>query len=410
MKRKNYDIDMCNGPLVGKMLLFAVTLMLSGILQILFNAVDTVVVGNYVGYEALAAVGSTSSLIFLLTVLFLGLSVGTNVLVARYCGLGNSKDLSETVYTSVAVSLICGVGLTSVGVLGARPFPTLMGTPANILNLSVLYMRVYFLDMPAMLTYNLGAAVLCAVGDTRRPLYFLIFSGGINVLLNLLFVLALRWSVAGSALAPSVRRPFPPSWSFLVLIRTEGPMRLRIPELRVSRQKPLGMLRIGIPAGIQGIVFSLSNVLIQSSINSFGSVVVAGSTAAANIEGFVTTSMNAFHQTTVSFPDQNYGAHKYSRIVRTCCSLCPLIWRWVWCLGMAHTFSAGRCWAFIRAAAGQSPLARNAFSISCSAFQTCRLQLGMGSSSVFSVLPDVEKRHCCGLSAVLKIHRAAPSC
>lgn len=159
------------------------------------------------------------------------------------------------------MSLICGVGLTSVGVLGARPFPTLMGTPANILNLSVLYMRVYFLNMPAILTYNLGAAVLRAVGDTRRPL------------------------------------------SFLVLIRTQGPMRLRIPELRVSRQKPLGMLHIGIPAGIQGIVFSLSNELIQSSINSFGSVVVAGSTAATNIEGFVTTSMNAFHQTTVSFPN-----------------------------------------------------------------------------------------------------------
>ncbi|MNM84873.1 Multidrug export protein MepA [compost metagenome] len=316
MERKSYQMDMSDGPLTRKMLFFSIPLMLSGILQLVFNAINTIVVGKYVGSEALAAVGSTSSLIFLLTSLFLGLSVGSTVLTANFFGSKNERDISETVHTSMAMGLVCGIGLMFVGILGARPLLTLMGTPTDILDLAVLYMRVYFIGMPAILTYNLGSAVLRAVGDTRRPLYYLLLSGVINVLLNLLFVIALHMSVAGSALATACSQTLSALLVGLLLKKSEGPLQLQIRKIRISRQKLLGMLRIGLPAGVQGILFSLSNVLIQSSINSFGSVAIAGSTAAANIEGFVTTSMNAFHQTTVSFTGQNYGARNYRRILR----------------------------------------------------------------------------------------------
>lgn len=305
---------MCSGPLAGKMLAFSIPLMFSGILQLLFNAVDIIVVGRFISSRALGAVGSTSTLIFLLTGLFMGLSVGANVLTSRYRGAGKEKEISEVVHTAVALSLLCGVLMSVAGIAGARGLLTLMGTPEDILNMAVLYMQIYFIGMPAGLSYNMGAAILRAVGDTKRPLYFLLFAGSMNVVLNLLFTLVLKWGIAGIAFATICSQTGSALLVLSVLKKSEGALRLNLKEIRLHKVQLKRILRIGIPASLQSILFSFSNVVIQSSINSFGSAVVAGSAAAANIEGFVTTSMNAFHQTTMNFTSQNYGARHYQRI------------------------------------------------------------------------------------------------
>ena len=312
--KRSYEIDMCNGPLFSRLLLFALPLMLSGILQLLFNAADIVVVGQFAGSNAMAAVGSTSSLINLLVNLFIGISVGANVLVARYYGSRSPEDVEQTVHTALITGFIGGFVLIAIGIPAARPMLELMGTPADVLDQAVLYMRIYFIGMPATMLYNFGAAVLRASGDTRRPLYFLFVAGVVNVIFNLFFVIVLHMDVEGVAIATVISQFISAGLIILCLVRMEGMCHLDFSRLRFHITKFKQILRIGVPAGLQGILFSISNVLIQSSINSFGSTVVAGNTAASNIEGFVYTSMNAIYQTSLSFTSQNMGAKNYHRV------------------------------------------------------------------------------------------------
>ena len=312
--RQTFEIDMCNGPLLPKMLLFTIPLILSGVLQLLFNAADVIVVGQFAGNEALAAVGSTSSLTNLLVNLFIGMSVGVNVLVARYYGGKQDGEVSETVHTAIVISVLGGVLLAVIGIVLAKPLLTLMDTPEDVIKHSVLYMRIYFMGMPVMLLYNFGSAVLRAIGDTRRPLFYLSIAGVINVCLNLWFVISLHMGVAGVALATIISQAVSAVLIVRCLIQSEGCFRLYPEKLKISWDKLLRIARIGLPAGIQGSLFSVSNVLIQSSVNSFGSVAMAGNTAASNIEGFVYTAMNAVHQTAVSFTGQNLGGKRFDRI------------------------------------------------------------------------------------------------
>lgn len=312
--QKSYEIDMCNGPLFGKILIFTLPLMLSGILQLLFNAADVVVVGRFAGSEALAAVGSTGSITNLLVNLFIGLSVGVNVLVARYYGGGKEKEVGETVHTAVIISVIGGILLAILGVILAKPCLTLMDTPADVIDLSVLYMRIYFLGMPVMLLFNFCSAVLRAIGDTRRPLRYLMIAGVINVCLNLCFVIKFHMGVAGVALATVISQCVSTILIVRCLMISEGCFKLSMKKLHMNWDKFIKIARIGLPAGIQSSLFSISNVLIQSSVNSFGSIAMAGNTAGSNVEGFVYTAMNAVHQTAVSFTGQNFGGRKYDRI------------------------------------------------------------------------------------------------
>ena len=313
-EKKSFEIDMCNGPLLGKILLFTLPLILSGILQLLFNAADVVVVGRFAGNEALAAVGSTGSLTNLLVNLFIGLSVGVNVLVARYYGAKQEKEVSETVHTAMIISVLGGILLAVIGIMLARPLLLLMDTPENVIEHSVLYMRIYFLGMPVMLLFNFGSAVLRAIGDTRRPLFYLMIAGVINVCLNLLFVITFGMGVAGVAWATTISQCISAGLIVNCLMRSDGCFKLSLNKLKMNWDKFGRIARIGLPAGIQGSLFSISNVLIQSSVNSFGAIAMAGNTAGSNIEGFVYTSMNAVHQTAVSFTGQNLGGKKFDRI------------------------------------------------------------------------------------------------
>ena len=314
--KKSYEIDMCDGPLLSKILLFSVPLMMSGILQLLFNAADIIVVGRFAGSSALAAVGSTSSLINLLINVFVGLSVGVNVLVAKYYGGQREKDMSETVHTAVLTSLLSGLFLVILGGIAARPLLHLMGTPDDVLDQAVLYMRIYFLGMPVLMVCNFGAAILRAIGDTRRPLYFLFMAGVVNVALNLFFVIGLGMGVDGVGWATVISEHVSALLVLKSLMEAPGALKLNLKELRIHPKKLKRIVKIGLPAGMQGAIFSISNVLIQSSVNSFGSIAMAGNTASANIEGFVYTAMNAVYQTNLSFTSQNLGGRKYSRINR----------------------------------------------------------------------------------------------
>ncbi len=316
---KSYEIDMCNGPIFGKLVLFAVPLILSGLLQLLFNAADIVVVGRFAGKESMAAVGSTTSLINLMVNLFIGLSVGANVLAGRYYGAKKFEDLQETVHTSVILAVGGGLLLIFAGETFASPLLTMMGTPDDVKPLSDLYLQIYFLGMPGTLLYNFGSAILRAAGDTRRPLYFLLTAGVINAVLNLIFVIGFQMGVAGVATATVISQYISAGLIVQCLVRSEAPYRLRLRELRLVPEKLFSIIKIGFPAGMQGAIFSISNVLIQSSVNSFGSVAMAGSTASANIEGFVYTSMNAIYQTALSFTSQNFGAGKYNRMTKILC-------------------------------------------------------------------------------------------
>lgn len=335
MSGKKYEMDMCNGPLLSKILIYAVPLIASGILQLLFNAADMVVAGRFAGNVALGAVGATSSLINLFINVFIGMSVGTNVLVAHFFGANRKEELGQTVHTSIALSLISGVVLGIAGFCLAGPLLSLMGTPDDILPHAVIYMQIYFIGVPGMLLYNFGSAILRAVGDTKRPLYYLLFAGVINVLLNLFFVIIVQIGVAGVALATIISQLISAALVIRCLIKEEGAYHLDIRSIRLYPDKVIRILRVGLPAGFQGAVFSISNVLIQSSVNSFGSIAVAGNTAAQNLEGFVYNAMNSFHQTALSFTSQNMGAKKMDRVKK-------IMWICVGCvtvLGMAMGFS-----------------------------------------------------------------------
>ena len=325
---KKYEIDMCTGPFLGKILMFYIPLMLSGVLQLLFNAADIVVVGRFAGNDALAAVGSTSSLINLLVNFFMGLSIGANVLVARFYGAEQKKELSEMVHTAILTSVISGFILLVMGVIISGPALLLMGTPDDVIAQSTLYMRIYFCGMPFFMVYNFGAAILRAVGDTKRPLYYLLTAGVINVMLNLLFVIVFSLGVAGVALATAISQAVSAVLVIRCLILSDADYKLELSRLCIAKDKLLKMMQIGLPAGLQSSLFSISNVLIQSSVNSFGSIAMAGNTAASNIEGFVYTAMNAFSQTIISFTGQNYGARKYkniSKILLICQGLVTLV-------------------------------------------------------------------------------------
>lgn len=315
IKANKYEIDMCNGPLFRKIMVFSLPLMLSGLLQLLFNAADIVVVGRFAGSQALAAVGSTSSLINLLVNVFMGLSIGANVMVARYYGAGQKRELDEMIHTAIMTSIVSGVALIFIGLIFAGPALRLMGTPEDVIEHSVLYMRIYFIGMPVMMLYNFGSAILRAVGDTKRPLYYLLFAGVINVGLNLIFVIFFQMGVAGVAAATVISQVVSAYLVVRCLVLNDGSVHLDLKRLRINKDKLIKMVRIGVPAGLQGSMFSISNVLIQSAVNSFGSIVMAGNTAGQNLEGFVYTAMNALHQSAVSFTGQNYGARKYKRIV-----------------------------------------------------------------------------------------------
>ncbi len=314
MRRRSYEIDMCSGPLFSKILLFSIPLMASSILQLLFNAADMVVVGRFAGSGALAAVGANAALINLLTNLFIGFSVGANVLVAKFYGARREEDMGKAVHSAIALSLACGVILMAFGMLAAPQLLVVMGTPRDVLSQATLYIRIYFAGMPVILLYNFGSSILRAVGDTQRPLYYLLAAGVINILLNLAFVVGFHMDVAGVALATVISQAVSAGLIFRCMMHMEGGCRVEPKKLRLEKGIVLQIVRIGIPAGLQGTVFSLSNVLIQSSVNSFGSVAMAGNTAASNIEGFIYMAMNAYHQTALSFSSQNLGAGKYRRI------------------------------------------------------------------------------------------------
>lgn len=305
---------MIHGPLLGKILLFTLPLMASSILQLLFNAADIIVVGRYAGSDALAAVGSTGALINLLTNMFIGFSVGANVLVARYYGAGKPDEVSETVHTSVMLSIIGGVLLAVIGIIFASPLLELMGTPENVLPLAALYVRIYFAGMPVILLYNYGSAILRAIGDTKRPLYYLAIAGVLNIILNLILVIVFEMSVAGVALATIISQTLSAVLVIRCLMHTEGGCHLDLHQLKIHTNKLWKILQLGLPAGLQGSIFSLSNVLIQSSVNSFGAIAMAGNSAAANIEGFTYVAMNSFYQAAITFVSQNMGAMEFKRI------------------------------------------------------------------------------------------------
>ena len=327
MAEKRYEMDMCSGPLLSKILAFTLPLILSSMLQLLFNAADVIVVGRYAGSTALAAVGSTGALINLIVNLFMGLSVGVSVTVARHYGAREYADVTTTVHTAILMSIIGGIAAGAFGFFMAKPLLALMGSPADVIDQAALYVRIYFIGMPASMFYNFGIAVLRAVGDTKRPLYYLSAAGVLNVLLNLLFVIRFSMGVAGVALATSISQYLSAALIAICLMRSESCYRLHWDELALHKDKALPIIRIGLPAGLQSSIFAISNVVIQSSINSFGSIAMAGSAAAANIEGFVYVSMNSVAQASLSFASQNIGARRYeriSKISRTCLLLAAL--------------------------------------------------------------------------------------
>ena len=315
--KKQYHIDMCNGPLASKILLFAVPLIASSLLQLLFNAADVVVVGKFAGKEALAAVGSNTSLINLLINLFVGLSVGANVVVARDLGAGRNDRVKKDVHTTITLALISGVVMMVFGVIMVRQLLEWMSSPTDVIDLATIYLRIYFFGMPANMLYNFGSAVLRAQGDTQRPLYYLLFAGIVNVVLNLIFVIVFNMDVAGVALATIISQYISAVLVLRCLMREQGALHLDLKELRLRKLVVMRIFQVGLPAGFQGVVFALSNVVIQSSLNSFNDpVLVAGSSAAANIESFVYAAMNAFYQSAITFVGQNYGAGKCDRVDR----------------------------------------------------------------------------------------------
>lgn len=314
--KKSYEMDMCSGHILKKILIFSIPLMLSGVLQLLFNAADVIVVGRFAGSPSLAAVGSTTSLINLLINIFIGLSVGANVVVARAYGGKRDRDVSESVHTAIALSLVSGVLLIVMGLAFSRILLEMMGTPDDVLDKAALYMRIYFAGMPVVMLYNFGSAILRAVGDTRRPLYYLSAAGVVNVALNLFFVICLHMDVAGVALATVISQAISAFLVLRALGKSEGGLKLELKKLKIHKNKMFQIFKIGLPAGMQGAIFSISNVLIQSSVNSFGSVAMAGNAASANIEGFVYNAMNAVYQTNLSFTSQNMGGKKYTRITK----------------------------------------------------------------------------------------------
>ena len=316
MKTNKYEIDMCNGTIMDKLISFSLPLMLSSILQLMFNAVDIIVVGRFSSSRALAAVGATTALINIFTNLFIGISLGVNVLAARYFAAGRDREMSEAVHTAITLALISGVVMAFVGAGMSGTALDLMDTPGDVIGLSAVYMRIYFMGMPFFMLYNYGAAVLRAVGDTKRPLLFLIAAGLANVVLDLLLVIVIPLGVAGVAIGTVVSQMISCILVLRCLYRSEGSYQLRFSKLMLRWVYLKRIFQVGIPAGIQSTVINFSNALLQSSVNSFGSTAMAGYTAANNILGFLYVSVNAVTQACMSFTSQNYSVGKQKRMDR----------------------------------------------------------------------------------------------
>lgn len=314
MKTNKYEMDMCNGSIMNKLISYSIPLMLSGILQLLFNAVDIVVVGKFAGSDALAAVGSTTSLINLMINLFIGISLGANVMAGRFFAMRKEKEMSELVHTSIFFALISGIVMAFVGLFLSKGALRLMDTPENILTLAALYMEIYFLGMPFFMLYNYGAAILRAVGDTKRPLLFLVIAGVINAGLNMILVIVFHLGVVGVAVATVISQMISCILILRCLWKTDSSYQLRFSKLQIKKRYLKELFRIGIPAGLQSTVINFSNVLLQSSVNSFGAIAMAGYTAANNIFGFLYAAVNSFTQTCMSFISQNYGMKKWKRM------------------------------------------------------------------------------------------------
>ena len=317
MKNNKYEIDMVNGSIMDKLISFALPLMISGILQLAFNAVDIIVVGQFSGSKSLAAVGSTTALINVFVNLFMGISLGANVLAARFYAAGKDEEMSKTVHTSIMIALISGIVMGVVGVIFARGALEIMGTPDDVIGLSTIYMRIYFCGMPFFMLYNYGAAILRAVGDTKRPLIFLIISGCINALLNLFFVIVCRLGVIGVAIASIIAQYISAALIIRFLMKTYGSYGLRMKDIAIDRDAAAAVLRIGVPAAIQYSLFAIANICIQTSINSFSHVVVEGNSAATNADSLIYDMMAAFYTACTSFIAQNLGARKKERVLRT---------------------------------------------------------------------------------------------
>lgn len=309
-------VDMLHGSLADKILLFALPLAVSSILQQLFNSVDVAVVGRFASSQAQAAVGSNGPVINLLLNLFIGISVGANVVIANYIGRGEQKRIRNAVHTSMLVAVISGIFLLFLGVLVARPLLTLMNTPGDVIEHAVVYLRIYFLGMPFIMVYNFGAAILRSMGDTRRPLYCLILSGLVNAGLNLVLVIRFHLDAAGVGIATVIANGINAVLILYFLLREQDPFCLEPKKVKLHKEELMYMLRIGIPAGLQSMVFSFANVCIQSVLNGYGSDAVAGSAVALNFEYFSYFVVSAFNQATVTFTSQNYGAGQYGRCKR----------------------------------------------------------------------------------------------
>lgn len=307
-------VNMLEGPLLGPIFLFAMPLFITSVLQLAFNAVDIIVVGKFTGHHALAAVGATGPVINLLVTMFMGISIGASVIMGQNVGARDFKNAQDTLHTAIGISILGGILVLFAGIFTAMPLLRLMQTPPEVIELSGEYLKIYYIGMPGFMVYNFGSALLRAIGDSRRPMYFLTISGVFNVICNLIFVIVFKMGVAGVAIATTISQYIAAALIVASLLKADGYMKLSFDKIRISKDKALGMMKIGLPAGFQGALFSISNILIQSGINSFGSVVMAGNTAAGNLEGFVYMGMNAVYQTSLSFTSQNMGAKQYDRV------------------------------------------------------------------------------------------------
>jgi putative MATE family efflux protein len=341
MFSRNRDLDMTSGPLFTNILLFSLPIMAMNLLQLLFNAADMIVVGRFAGSQALAAIGATGALINLLVNVFLGLSVGTSVVVAQNHGANKPVDVSRSVHTSIAISIIAGIFVMITGLIFCEPLLKMMGTPEDIINLSVLYMKIYFLGIPASMVYNFSAAILRAIGDSRRPMYYLTTAGIVNVVLNLFFVIVLKMSVDGVAWATTISQYLAVTLIIICLYRSSGAIRFHPKQMVINREKLRDIIKIGVPAGLQSLLFSISNVFIQSSLNTFGSTMVAGSSASGNIEGFAATASNAYYNAAITFTGQNMGAKRPDRIDETA-KVCTILIFSTWLISGSGILLFGR--------------------------------------------------------------------
>lgn len=312
-KKRSRQMDMLHGSLLDKILLFALPLAASSVLQQLFNSADAAVAGRFAGSQALAAVGGNAPVVSLIINLFVGMSVGANVIIANYIGQKNTKKVHEAVHTVYVMALVLGIVMMTMGQLIAKPILVLINTPSDVINLATLYLRIYFCGMPCVMVYNFGAAILRSIGDTKRPLYCLLISGVINVVLNIFFVVLCHLSVAGVAIATIIADTVSAVLVTWFLIRSNDVIKLNLKELTLKKEYIKKVVQIGAPAGLQGAVFSVSNVCIQAGINSFGTAAIAGSAAALNFEYFTYFTTNAFGQAAVTFVSQNYGARQFER-------------------------------------------------------------------------------------------------